>query len=200
VNYSATLTTAVAFLCTAAAAPEVIFVSPCECQGFHGKNRWVTKTDLSPVPPDKSSIQSVTPSQIYAWEGPGPDADLTRYTEERMPSEQKWYALTGRVVDLKVEADGDIHIALVDANGNNVGTVSAEIPVGPKWCEIRQTVFGWTTQKFPFGVKTAHTLKIREPHVITVTAKRSTTSATRQRIIQTGDEHRKITQCGKSIR
>ena len=152
-------------------APEVIFVSPCECQGFHGKNRWVTKTDLSPVPLDKAAIQSVTPSQIYAWEGLGPDVDLTRYTEERMPSEQKWYALTGRVVDLKVEADGDIHIAFQDANGNNVGTVSAEIPVGPKWCEIRQTVFGWTTQKFPFSVKTAHTLKIRELHVITVTGK-----------------------------
>ena len=45
-------------------APEVTFVSPCECQGFHGKNRWVTKTDLSPVPLDKSAIQSVTPSQI----------------------------------------------------------------------------------------------------------------------------------------
>ena len=44
-----------------------------------------------------------------------------------MPSEEKWYALTGRVVDAKVEADGDIHIALADATGNNVGTVSAEI-------------------------------------------------------------------------
>jgi hypothetical protein len=152
-------------------APEVTFVSPCECVGFHGKNRWVAKTDLTPAPSDKSAIQSVTPSQIYAWEGLGPDVDLTRYTEERMPSEQKWYALTGRVVDAKVEADGDIHIALVDANGNNIGTVSAEIPVGPKWCEIRQTVFGWTTQKFPFGVKTAHTLKIGQPHVITVTGK-----------------------------
>lgn len=52
-----------------------------------------------------------------------------------------------------------------------MGTVSAEIPVGPTWCEIRQTVFGWTTQKFPFGVKTAHTLKIREPHVSTVTGR-----------------------------
>src|SRR5690242_16271727 len=67
-------------------------------------------------------------------------------------------------------ADSDIHIALEDATGNNVGTVSAEITVGPKWCEIRQTVFGWT-QKFPFGVKTAHALKIREPHVITGTGK-----------------------------
>jgi hypothetical protein len=87
---------------------------------------------------------SITPSQIYAWEGLGPDVLLTGTTEERLPSEQKWCALTSRVVDAKVEADGDIHIALQDANGNNVGTVSAEIPVGPKWCEIRQTVFGWT--------------------------------------------------------
>jgi hypothetical protein len=52
-------------------APEVTFVSPCECIGFHGKNRWVAKTDLTPVPLDKSAIQSVTPSQIYAWEGLG---------------------------------------------------------------------------------------------------------------------------------
>jgi hypothetical protein len=90
---------AVAFLCIApASSPPVTFESPCECQGFHGKNRWVTKTDLSPVPSDKSAIQPVTPSQIYAWEGLGPDVDLTRYTEERMPSEQKWYALTDRVV------------------------------------------------------------------------------------------------------
>jgi len=85
---------------------------------------------------------------------------ITDYTEARMPSEEKWYALTGRIVDAKVEADGDIHMALQDANGNNVGTVSAEIPVGPKWCEIRQIVFGCTTQKFPLPVKTAHTLKI----------------------------------------
>ena len=115
-------------------APEVIFISPCECQGFHGKNRWIAKTDLTPVPLDKSAIQSVTPSQIYAWEGLGADVDLTRQVEARMPSEEKWYALTGRIVDAKVEADGDIHIALEDATGNNVGTVSAEIPVGPKWC------------------------------------------------------------------
>jgi hypothetical protein len=30
---------------------------------------------------DKSAIQSVTPSQIYAWEGPDPNVDLTPYTE-----------------------------------------------------------------------------------------------------------------------
>src|SRR5438270_6814450 len=57
-------------------APEVIFISPCECQGFHGKNRWIVKTDLTPVPLDKSAIQSVTPLQVYAWEGLAPDVDL----------------------------------------------------------------------------------------------------------------------------
>lgn len=61
--------------------------------------------------------------------------------------EEKWYALTGRVVDAKVEADGDIHLALQDADGKNAGTVSAEIPVGPKWCEIRQVATGlWPVQ------------------------------------------------------
>jgi len=62
-------------------AREVIFISPCECQGFHGKNRWIAKTDFTPVPLDKSAIQSVTPSQIYAWEGLGADVDLTPYSE-----------------------------------------------------------------------------------------------------------------------
>jgi hypothetical protein len=151
-------------------APTVTFVSPCECIAFHGVNRWVAKIDLSPVPSDKSAIQAITPSQIYAWEGLGPDVDMTDYTEARLPSEQKWYALTGRVVDAKVEADGDIHLALQDADGKNAGTVSAEIPVGPKWCEIRQIVFGWTTQKFPFTVKSVHDLTIAE-HVVTVTGK-----------------------------
>jgi hypothetical protein len=166
-------TIAVAFLCSTSVGeqPTVIFLSPCECPCFHGKNRWIAKTDLSPVPSDKSAIQAVTPSQIYQWEGLRPNVELSGTTEERMPSEQKWYALTGRVVGLKVEADGDIHLALQDATGNAVGTVSAEIPVGPKWCEIRQIVFGWTTQSFPFSVKTAKNLKIREPHVITVTGK-----------------------------
>src|SRR4029077_12270902 len=40
-------------------------------------------------------------------------------------------------------------ISLSRANGNSVGTVSAEIPVGAKWCEIRQTVFGWTFASLP---------------------------------------------------
>jgi hypothetical protein len=83
----------------------VTFVSPCECIAVHGVNRWVAKTDLSLVPSDKSAIQAITPFQIYAWEGLPPDVDMTDYTEARLASEQKWYALTGRVVDAKVETE-----------------------------------------------------------------------------------------------
>ena len=46
----------------------------------------------------------MTPSQIYAWEGLGPDVDLTQYTKARLPSEQKWYALTGRVIAAEAAA------------------------------------------------------------------------------------------------
>jgi hypothetical protein len=87
---------------------------------------------MSPVPSDPSALQSVTPSQIYAWEGPGPNVDLTGYTETRMPSEQKWYAVTGRIVDAKVEADGDIHIALVDATGKQRWNCQRRSPGWPK--------------------------------------------------------------------
>jgi hypothetical protein len=164
-----TFTIAVAFLCsTAAAAPLVTFESLCECVDNNGKHRWTEKNDPALPPTGPSAIQAVTPSEIFSWQGP------TEYlvpSSERIWSEQKWYALTGRVIELRAEEDGDLHIAFQDATGNEVGTVSAEIPVGPKWCEIRQTVFGWTTQKFPFNVKTAHTLKLRGPHVITVTGK-----------------------------
>ena len=67
-------------------APEVIFISPCECQGFHGKNRWIVKTDFAHVPLDKSAIQPVTPSQIYAWEGLGADVVLLRRGDVRLRS------------------------------------------------------------------------------------------------------------------
>jgi hypothetical protein len=126
----ATFTIAVALLCgPAAAAPLVTYESPCECLDNHGKHRWAEKNDPTLPPTDASAIQAVTPSDIFNWQGP------TEYlvpSSERIWSEQKWYALTGRVVDLRAEEDGDLHIALQDANGNNVGTVSAEIPVGPK--------------------------------------------------------------------
>ncbi len=127
----------------------------------------------SPVPFLSAGVSPITPSQIYRWKGPGRNVPLTKHTETRLPSEQKWFKLRGRVVDLRVEADGDIHIRLKDATGNKVGIVGAEVPIGPKWCEIRQRVFGWTTRKFPFSFKSSVLLTMRkgERHVITVTGK-----------------------------
>jgi len=150
-------------------AGEVTFLSPCECQGQKNGTRWPVKTDPSPVPSDKSTIQSVTPSQIYEWKGPGPNVPLTPETDTRIAAEQKWYNLTGRLVGVKVENDGDITLVLKDAEGKKAGNVGAEIPVGPTWCELRQTVFGWTTQRFPFSFKDSQKLEMREAHTITVT-------------------------------
>lgn len=114
----------VAFLCTAA-APLVTFESPCECRDNHGKHRWSEKNDPALPPTDASAIQALTLSDIFNWQGP------TEYlvpSSERIWSEQKWYALTGRVVDLRAEEDGDLHIALQDATGDKPGVVVVEIP------------------------------------------------------------------------
>ena len=51
------------------------------------------------------------------------------------------------------------------------GPLAPKFPLARSGVRFARTVFGWNTQKFPFGVKTAHTLKFREPHVITVTGK-----------------------------
>ena len=157
-----------AFAKSVTAGP-VTFVSPCECQGQKSGSRWPVKTDPSPVPLDKSTIQSVTPSQIYEWKGPGPNVPLTPKTDTRIAAEQKWYNLTGRLDSVKVEADGDITLVLKDAEGKKAGSVGAEIPVGSTWCKLRQTVFGWATQSFPFSFKESQRLEMREPHIITVT-------------------------------
>lgn len=55
--------------------------------------------------------------------------------------EQKWFALTGRVVAVKAEADGDLHLALQDARGDKPEIVVCEVPAKPQWCEIRNRVF-----------------------------------------------------------
>jgi len=117
--------TAIVLVCgtvLAAPQPPVTFDSPCECQGNHGEHRWSVKTDSS-LPTDASAIQSVTPSDVYGW--PGMDVHLTMQSE-RTGNENNWYALTGRVVAVKVEADGDLHIALQDATGDKPGWYSVK--------------------------------------------------------------------------
>jgi hypothetical protein len=128
------------------------------------------KIDPSLPPTDANAIQAVTPSEIYSW--PGPDIPLTQRSE-RTGIEHKWFALTGRVVALKVEADGDLHIALQDATGKKPGIVVVEVPAKPLWCEISNTVFGWTRTRFPLHTSSAKKLTLNQTPVITVTGKAS---------------------------
>src|SRR5213083_311190 len=44
-------------------------------------------------------------------------------------------------------------------------------PGGQKWCEIRETVFGWITARFPFHTSSAKKLTLNQTPVITVTGK-----------------------------
>jgi hypothetical protein len=60
--------------------------------------------------------------------------------------ENKWLALTGRVVAIRAEMDGDLHIALADATGDKPGIVVCEVPAKLQWCDIRNAVFSWTTK------------------------------------------------------
>jgi hypothetical protein len=69
-----------------------------------------------------------------------------------MGIENKWFALTGRVVALKVEADGDLYLALRDASGNKPGIVVCEVPTKPQWCEIRNTVSVGPGRWFPLHI------------------------------------------------
>jgi len=151
--------------------PPVTFTSPCATEGEHGVDRWKPKTDASPVPWNKSAIQKVTPSDVCKWKGLEPNVPMKRSTDTRLASEQKWYQLTGRVVNILVEADGDIHVALKDSTNKKTGTVGVEVPVGRRWCKIRQSVFSWTNAKFPFVIRSNKVFKITHPHVIAVTGK-----------------------------
>jgi hypothetical protein len=160
--------TAIAFLSSAASAAqqEVTCESPCECSSAHGKGRWSVKNDPETPPPDTSTIQAVTPSDIFSWAGPE-----VFQQSKRIGLEQKWFAVTGRVVAVRVEADGDLHIALSDATGDKKGTVVCKVPLKPQWCDIRETVFSWTPTRFPFQTSSAKRLKIANPPVVTIVGK-----------------------------
>jgi hypothetical protein len=96
----ATLTAALAFLCsTGAAAPPVTFESPCECRDNHRQHRWSVKNDPWMPSADANEIQSLTPSDIFSW--PGQTLHLTQQSG-RTGIENNWYALTGRVVTVSL--------------------------------------------------------------------------------------------------
>jgi hypothetical protein len=77
----------------------------------------------------------------------------------------------GRVVAVKAETDGDLHIALQDAMGDKTGIVVCEVPAKPQWCEVRKTVFGWARTRFPFHTSSGKKLTLNQTPVIIVTGK-----------------------------
>lgn len=144
------------------------FTSPCRCVdeinlACFGTYRWDVKTDKETIP---DNVTDITPSKIGTWDGPG---GKFGYNTKRIPEEEKWYRVTGKVTLVKAEPDGDLHIQMVDkdAEGNAVNIV-VEVPNGTKWCTIRKTVFGWTNVKFP---KVNGELNLNKEPVIAVTGK-----------------------------
>ena len=78
---------------------------------------------------------------------------------------------TGRVTLVKQEPDGDLHIKLVDEDGED-GPVNlvVEVPLGEPWCEIRKEVLSWTNRKIPFSTN-GKKLGLSKKPVIRVTRK-----------------------------
>ncbi len=146
----------------------VYFDTPCTCENSHGEDRWKAKTEWSAVPNQASKFKSVKPSDMYRWQ---PLAGLNDKSE-RQPEEQQWYKVTGRVVDIRVQEDGDIHFELRDATGTKRGHILAEIPLGGPWCELRKIVFSWTTKGTRFNrFQAPRALALRINPVVTVLGK-----------------------------
>jgi len=156
-----------------AAGKPATFVSACKCTSCVGHDRWKEKIDSSTPPANPTAEQ---PSDIAAWNGPDVKIAKTGKNEHRLPDELKWYQVTGKVVLVRVEGDGDLHIQLVDVSATHSKTardIDVEVPSNTEvrgstpWCTIRTTVFSWSTQTFPF--KTSDKLlPLKEHPVITV--------------------------------
>ncbi|HKP05431.1 MAG TPA: hypothetical protein VJU77_18930 [Chthoniobacterales bacterium] len=149
--------------------PPTYFTSPCKCVGAHSDDRKVAKLDPARQPAQASSFRTITPSGMYAL---APVPGLTGKSP-RAPVEQQWYKVTGKVVEVKAEADGDIHFELADATGRKRGRILAEVPLGTRWCALRKVVFGWTKkgQAFARFRASSRPLPLNSHPVVTVLGK-----------------------------
>ena len=149
------------------AKPVVTFTSPCTCEGNHGVSRWAAKTDLAEPPPGNANIKSITPAQMSAWQGIG--GGVTQRSR-RLIAEENCFSVTGRVEKVRIEDDGDVHIELRNADAQHGGVV-VEMPLGPRWCEMRKTVFSWTDAHFPVSPGKADKFTLVQHPIVTVIGK-----------------------------
>ena len=149
------------------AKPAVIFTSPCSCEGNHGVSRWAAKTDLAEPPPSSANIKSLTPAQMSGWQGPGGSIG---HRSGRVAAENVWYAVTGRINLVRIEDDGDLHVVMGNVDGQH-GDIVVELPLGPRWCEMRKTVFSWTNARFPISPGREDKFALVQHPIVTVLGK-----------------------------
>ncbi len=154
-------------LSTTHAKPVVTFTSPCTCESNHGVSRWAAKTDLAEPPPGSANIKPITPSQMSAWQGIG--GGVTQRSR-RLIAEENWFSVTGRIEKVRIEDDGDLHIELRNADAQHGGIV-VELPLGPRWCEMRKTVFSWTNARFPISPGREDKFALVQHPIVTVIGK-----------------------------
>lgn len=143
------------------------FTSECGYTGDGGSYRKAVKTDSANPPATVPGANQLTPSQMFKWTG-GVGTITSR--TPRQGRENEWIQITGRVAAFIIEADGDVHLELVDADNSSPVKTDVEIPAGQTWCPIRQRVFAWVKPKFP--VVTSRTLLAMGSHpLITVVGK-----------------------------
>ena len=126
------------------------------------------KTDRANPPAQIAPDHRVTVADMAAWEMPA--QKITRVTP-RFGRENHWFVLIGKVVLVKAEPDGDLHVQLGDPIGKSKVEVVVEVPVdngapNSAWSKIRKEVFGWSNQKFPFTTTIGKRLKLRQKPVI----------------------------------
>src|SRR6266480_4708135 len=143
------------------------FTSPCTCESNHGVSRWAAKTDLAEPPPGSANIKPITPSQMSAWQGIG--GGVTQRSR-RLIAEENWFSVTGRIEKVRIEDDGDLHIELRNADAQHGGIV-VELPLGPRWCEMRKTVFSWTNARFPISPGREDKFALVQHPIVTVIGK-----------------------------
>lgn len=154
--------------------PKANYISPCKCTHCKGHDRWAEKIDTEM--PDRKS-KKVTPSILYDWNGAGGHITKSGTNAKRITKEQEWLELTGRVVLVRAEGDGDLHVQLIDVDAKDpdvAPNVVVEIPSNTEtetnWCSIRKTIFSWSSNSFPFS-SSDKKLKLLKYPVITVIGK-----------------------------
>lgn len=130
--------------------------APCE-----GEFRWTVKTETNQPP--KTGIKTTTPTTMAHWPDLTPDPASKTYKSDAPRSKTKertWYEVTGRVALIRAEPDGDLHIQLQNAKGNN-GSVNVvvEVPAGQPWCDARGKALTLTNEQPPFNAPNVLRLK-----------------------------------------